>query len=220
MPFDSQQSRMSAVGAGRPWLRSVRPVASPTSKGWRRNIGLSYSGNCFQSIVDTFVNNSFANQTGTFDATFLATPGASLSDGTINLSDGTGSTQSDYECLIRYDPNSGEVEVRNGGSYAADAVFAYSAGVQISFTVSVNVPAETYTVVADSTTIATDYVFRNAPSVSQLNNWALRTSGSGTPHEVCNFAVVTTVSTSSLFRGSDLGGLSSGGPFFADPLAV
>ena len=194
MPFDSQQSRQSVVGVGRPWLRSVRPVASPTSKGWRRNVGLSYSGNCFQSIADTFVNNSFANQTGTFDATFLATPGASNEDGTINLSDGTGSTQSDYECLIRYDPGSGEVKVRNGGDYAADAVFAYSAGVEISFTVSVNVPAETYTVVADATTIATDFVFRNGPGsgVTQLNNWALRTSGGDTPHEVCNFLVVDT----------------------------
>lgn len=34
---------MSAAGVGRPWIRSVFPVATPT-EDWRQNVGLTYAG--------------------------------------------------------------------------------------------------------------------------------------------------------------------------------
>jgi len=43
MAINTQQRRMSAAGAGRPWMRSVFPVASPTA-AWRQNVGLAYAG--------------------------------------------------------------------------------------------------------------------------------------------------------------------------------
>ena len=43
MAINTQQRRMSAVGAGRPWMRGVFPVATPTA-AWRQNVGLSYAG--------------------------------------------------------------------------------------------------------------------------------------------------------------------------------
>ena len=52
MSMDSQQKRMSAAGAGRPWMRSVFPVASPTA-AWRQNVGLSYAGLTLAAVTVT-----------------------------------------------------------------------------------------------------------------------------------------------------------------------
>ena len=44
MAIDSQQKRMSALGHGRPFTRSVFPVAAKDAP-WRLNVGLVYAGN-------------------------------------------------------------------------------------------------------------------------------------------------------------------------------
>ena len=46
MALNSQAKRMSASGVGRPYLRGVFPVASPTV-AWRSGVGLTYNGNPF-----------------------------------------------------------------------------------------------------------------------------------------------------------------------------
>ena len=43
MSMDSQQKRMSATGCGRPFMRAVFPVATPTA-AWRQNVGMAYAG--------------------------------------------------------------------------------------------------------------------------------------------------------------------------------
>ena len=43
MAIDSQQKRMSASGAGRPFMRAVFPQLTPT-EAWRLGVGLGYSG--------------------------------------------------------------------------------------------------------------------------------------------------------------------------------
>ena len=50
MALNTQQKRMSAAGVGRPWMRAVFPVASPTA-AWRQNVGLVYAGNALSAIV-------------------------------------------------------------------------------------------------------------------------------------------------------------------------
>ena len=50
MAMNTQQKRMSAAGVGRPWMRAVFPVASPTA-AWRQNVGLVYSGNALSAIT-------------------------------------------------------------------------------------------------------------------------------------------------------------------------
>ncbi len=46
MALDSQSKRMSAAGAGRPYMRATFPVATP-SASWRSSVGLTYNGNAF-----------------------------------------------------------------------------------------------------------------------------------------------------------------------------
>ena len=41
---DSQQKRMSALGHGRPFTRSVFPVSAKDAP-WRLNVGMVYAGN-------------------------------------------------------------------------------------------------------------------------------------------------------------------------------
>ncbi len=43
MALDTQQKRMSAAGAGRPFMRAVFPVITPT-EAWRVGIGIAYNG--------------------------------------------------------------------------------------------------------------------------------------------------------------------------------
>ena len=43
MAIDTQQKRMSAAGAGRPWIRSH--LAGEKNQAWRMAAGHSYSGN-------------------------------------------------------------------------------------------------------------------------------------------------------------------------------
>ena len=43
MAVDTQQKRMSASGAGRPFMRAVFPVLTPT-EAWRIGIGIGYNG--------------------------------------------------------------------------------------------------------------------------------------------------------------------------------
>ena len=50
MALDTQQKRMSAAGVGRPWMRAVFPVASPT-EAWRLNVGLAYAGNALSAVT-------------------------------------------------------------------------------------------------------------------------------------------------------------------------
>ena len=44
MAIDTQQKRMSVAGVGRPFMRAVFPVDSPTVE-WRMSSGLVYAGN-------------------------------------------------------------------------------------------------------------------------------------------------------------------------------
>ena len=60
---------------------------------------------------------------------------------------------------------SGNIDVRNGGSYAADATMAYSSGTSYHFRLVVNVPNHTYSVYVtpagqSEVTLAAGYAFR------------------------------------------------------------
>src|SRR6185436_10143291 len=64
--------------------------------------------------INTWVNTPFANQTGTFTATFDATPseGAPL-DVVMALSSGPKTAFGDFACLVRFN-TTGKIDARNG----------------------------------------------------------------------------------------------------------
>ena len=50
MALDTKTKRWSAVGVGRPWMRSTFPTDIPT-EGWRLSVGNAYAGNALTPAV-------------------------------------------------------------------------------------------------------------------------------------------------------------------------
>jgi hypothetical protein len=142
----------------------------------------------------SWINNSFVNQTGTFTATFDATPSTSPSSMHVGLSNGAQTGYSGFAAIIRFN-TAGNIDARNGGSYAAASAIPYVANTKYSFRVVVNVPAHTYSVYVtpaggSQLTVGENFAFRTEQaSVSQLNNWGAFTDASSGSLQVCNFQI-------------------------------
>jgi hypothetical protein len=124
-----------------------------------------------------WANNSFASQTGSFTFDFDATPSATGIDSLTGLSSGAATDFTSLAAAVRFS-NTGVIEARNGGAYAAVNSLAYVAGTSYHFKLTVNVATHTYSVTVTpsggaATTIATNYAFRTEQaSIANLNNWA------------------------------------------------
>jgi hypothetical protein len=92
------------------------------------------------------------------------------------LSSGPKTAFGDFACLVRF-PETGKIDARDGGGYAAANDIPYSAGVKYSFRLVVNIPASTYSAYVTPAggieqTVGTDFAFRpTAGVVTNLNNW-------------------------------------------------
>jgi len=114
-------------------------------------------------------------QTGTFTATFDATPSVSPENALVGLSKGAATAYSSIACIARFNPT-GQIDAYNGTGYAAVSTINYSAGVTYHFTLVVNVPANTYSVYVtpaggSELTVGLNYGFRIA--VTSLDTWDL-----------------------------------------------
>jgi len=153
------------------------------------------SPKCITTVINSWINTPFTNQTGIFTATFDATPsqGAPL-DCIMTLSSGPQTDFPNFACLVRFN-SAGTIDARNGGAYEPVAGISYSANVKYTFRLVVNVPARTYSIYVTPAgeaeqIVGTDFAFRpTAGAVTNLNNWGaiVDTEGSTT---ICNFKVV------------------------------
>jgi hypothetical protein len=115
--------------------------------------------------------------TGTFTATFDATPSVSPENAVIGLSNGAATAFSKLGCIVRFNP-SGDIDAYNGSAYGL-SVIHYSAGVSYHFRLVVNVTAHTYSayvtpVGGSELTVGTNYAFRSgANTMTSLNDWNL-----------------------------------------------
>lgn len=144
--------------------------------------------------INSWVNTPFANQTGTFTATFDATPsqGPPL-DCVMALSSGPKTAFPDFACLVRFN-STGKIDARNGTGYQALNDISYTANVKHTFRLVVNVPARTYSIYVTPAggaeqTVGVDFAFRDtAGPVANLDNFGaiVDTEGSAT---ICNFKV-------------------------------
>ena len=146
---------------------------------------------CLTSSL-SWQNASFATQTSAFAASFDATPSMAKMDGVTGLSQGAASGFASLAAAVRFN-NTGTIDARNGGAYAAAAAVPYSAGQKYHFRLAVDPAAHTYSAYVTppggaETAIGTNYAFRTEQaSVSSLNNWSLY-EDAGT-HQVCAFAL-------------------------------
>ncbi len=137
-------------------------------------------------------NFSIDNQTGSFTFEFNTRPNNDNMDGVTGICKGEASAYSDLACIVRFN-TSGNMDVRNGGIYDADATLAYSAGTNYHVRMEIDIASHTYDVYVtpegqSEVTLADDYAFRTEQgSVTSLDRWAItRESGS---HMVDNVEV-------------------------------
>ena len=125
------------------------------------------------------MNRSFTAQSGTFSATFDATPigtAGSIND-VIGLSSGAQTSISNYPVLISFSSNpAGQIVARNGGSYVGGSpAINYTPGQTYHFRLAVDITTHTYSVFVTppggaEMTLGTGMAFRTGVTPSSLNN--------------------------------------------------
>jgi thermitase len=140
-------------------------------------------------------NNALTAQSGTFTASFDATPNNARMDGVTGLAGKSAAGYADLAAIVRFN-TSGMIDARNGGAYQAASQIPYTAGTSYRFRLVIRVPSHTYDIFVTPAggteqTVGTNFAFRTEQrSVTSINNWALY-AASGT-HRVCNVAVANT----------------------------
>ena len=168
-----------------------------------------------------FQTTAITAQTGTFTATFYATPSVNLIDTPIGLSQISPTAFTDLAAIVLFN-NVGNIQARNGGVYAAASTIPYSGGTTYFFRMVVNVPAKTYSAYVTPAggaeiTIGTNYAFRSEQSgATSLNFWSARTNApTGSSTNVSNFTVtaVTTPVVTIAATDASAGETSNSGTF-------
>ncbi|MBI3547520.1 MAG: fibronectin type III domain-containing protein [Elusimicrobia bacterium] len=183
--------------------------------------------------ANTWQNQAFSPQSGSFIAEFDATPSAATVDGVIGLAAGPATGYSGLAAIVRFN-NQSRIDARNGTTYSAASSYAYSAGTTYHIRQVVNVAAKTFSAYvrtgsAPETLIASNYAFRTEQSgVTSLASAGLYASaGSET---LCNLTVTPqgqpadstppTVAIGSPASASTVGGSLSVSASAADNIGV
>ena len=145
-----------------------------------------------------WVNTAVASQTGTFTATFDATPAHSNMNSVVALSHGAGTAYTAFANLVAFNGTQGIILARNGGTYPPPVTTVpYTGGLTYHFRLAVNVPAHTYSIFVtppggSEVTIGNNYAFRlEQNTVTSLNNYGVfvGTTSATDTLTVCNFGI-------------------------------
>jgi len=178
-------------------------MSESTTASYRPQLSITYStgggssSGCVSAGPAQWTNSGFPSQTGTFTVQYDATPSAADIDAVAGLAQGPQQTFEGLATTTRFNA-SGNIDVRNGGAYAADATIAYTGGTSYHFRLVVNATAHTYSVYVTPSggseqTLATNYAFRT--TVSSLNELAIETDSSAGSIQVCNIQTSTSDSS-------------------------
>jgi hypothetical protein len=142
-------------------------------------INTSTGGTLTGTSSDGFHSLAFSPAaTGTFTATFDATPSVSPENGVVALSSGAATSYPAMACIARFNPT-GQIDAYNGTAYAAASSINYSANLSYHFRLVVNVTAHTYSVFVtppggSELTVGSNFAFRStANTMTSLDNWNL-----------------------------------------------
>ncbi|HVE14079.1 MAG TPA: fibronectin type III domain-containing protein [Elusimicrobiota bacterium] len=165
---------------------------------------------CVSSAAGAWSNTPVAAQSGQFTAAFDATPSMAKMDGVAGLSSGASTSFASLAAIVRFN-NTGTIDARNGGAYAAAAAIPYSAGSAYHFRLVVNVPARTYSAyvtppAGSEQLLGANYAFRTEQAgATSLNNMGVMAdAGSET-------ACALTVGSAPVISAVSAGSLTSGG---------
>ena len=143
------------------------------------------------SQANAWQNLSFPAETTLFVIAFEAIPQAASIDCVTGVSLGSASDYDQLAAIVRFNSN-GQIDVRNGDVYTADAAINYSIGTSYKFRMVIDIPLHEYNVYVQvdgepEILIAHDYAFRTSQNaVTSLNTLAV-TAAAGS-HIVFNFA--------------------------------
>jgi hypothetical protein len=133
--------------------------------------------------------------TGRVHAELVVTPSESPIDAVVGFSDGAASWFPDLAAIVRFNP-SGEIDVRAGSDYQADAEVPYTAGVSYRFHIDIDIGRHIYSVAVDdpaggSISLARNYPFRTEQAqVGQLSNIAVQVDSDSGSLTACPLSVV------------------------------
>jgi hypothetical protein len=134
------------------------------------------SNACIQQLGNNWINGTIPVQTGTFTAEWDGTPSTALNNSNVGLSLGPQATFTGLAISGRFNPT-GQIDARNGGTFAAASTINYAAGVRYHFRALVNVPANTYSIYVTPAgepelTLGTNYAFRSEQKgIKSLDHW-------------------------------------------------
>ena len=135
-------------------------------------------GGAIISAINTWENQSFTAQNGSFTAGFNAVPDGAPIDAVTGLSSENAASYDDLAIIVRFN-DSGQIDVRNGDVYTADAAINYTAGTEYHFRITVDLSTHRYSVYVQTgggpeTLVAGDYAFRTSQSaVASLDTLAV-----------------------------------------------
>lgn len=143
---------------------------------------------------NTWNDTAFSSRSGSFTATFDATPSVSGQNSAVGLSKGAQTAFSGFANIVAF-ATSGVIQARSGGSYVNSNV-PFTGGVSYHFRLAINVTTHMYSVFVtpaggSEQTVGTNFAFRTEQNtVTSLDHWGswVNSTSSGTL-QVCNFAV-------------------------------
>ncbi|SRR6266566_347265 len=148
------------------------------------------SGNTWQS-------QSIPVQTGTFTASYDATPLTLNNDGVMGLSFGPAAAYTDLAAIVRFNI-SGFIDVMNTSSYTSIQPFPYTPNTRYHVRMVVSLPAHTYSVFVtgpgqNEIQLAANYAFRSPQAAVTSLSYLSAISGVA-PTGICNVAIGMTLS--------------------------
>jgi len=156
---------------------------------------INAASNCTTTgATGTWNNTAFPSHTGSFTATFDATPSVSGQSSAVGFSQGAQTAYSGFANIVAF-AASGVIQARNGSSYVNSTV-SYSGGVSYHFRLVINVTAHTYSIFVtpaggSEQTVGSNFAFRTEQNtVTGLDHWgSLVNATPGGTLKVCNFTV-------------------------------
>jgi len=137
---------------------------------------------------------SYPLQADIFTADFDATPSASPVNAVVGLSELAPVDFTGLATIARFNP-SGQIDARNGGTYAALSPIPYAAGVPYHFRMTVDVAGKRYSLYVrpaggSEVAVGIDYAFRSEQNgIVSLEHWGANTGGTTGAVTICNFTI-------------------------------
>jgi hypothetical protein len=145
------------------------------------------------TATGAWLNTAFPSHSGTFTATFDATPSVSKQGSAVGISKGVQTSNTGFANIIAFSATTGVIQARNGGAYVDSAV-PYTGGTSYHFRLVINVTAHTYSIFVtpaggSEQTVGMNFAFRTEQNtVTSLDHWGAKVNATpGGTLKVCNF---------------------------------